>query len=125
MMDIQFALDFLKELAQHNHKDWMDANKKRYLQAKENVIELVAEILNEVSKFDPGVSNLEPKKTLFRINRDIRFSKNKDPYKTNFGAFLVEGVRTPETLATIYTLSRAIAFGEEVSTSLLAKCLVK
>lgn len=90
-MDIQFALDFLKDLAQHNHKEWMDEHKKRYLQAKENVIELVSEILGEISKFDPGVGQLEPKKTLFRINRDIRFSKNKDPYKTNFGAFLVEG----------------------------------
>lgn len=90
-MDIQFTLDFLKDLAKHNHKDWMDEHKKRYLQAKENVIELVSEVLTQVSKFDPGVSELAPKKTLFRINRDIRFSKNKDPYKTNFGAFLVEG----------------------------------
>jgi len=90
-MDIQFTLDFLKDLAQNNHKEWMDENKKRYLHAKEQVIALVTNVLTEVSKFDPGLTGLEPKKTLFRINRDIRFSKNKDPYKTNFGAFLVEG----------------------------------
>lgn len=90
-MDLQFTLDFLKDLANNNHKEWMDANKKRYLEAKENVIELVNDVINKTSAFDPSISALEPKKCLFRINRDIRFSKNKDPYKTNFGAFLVEG----------------------------------
>lgn len=90
-MDLQFALDFLKDLANNNHKEWMDANKKRYLQAKENVIELVNDVIAKTSSFDPSISTLEPKKCLFRINRDIRFSKNKEPYKTNFGAFLVEG----------------------------------
>ncbi len=88
---MQFTLDFLKDLAQNNHKDWMDGHKKRYLEAKQQVIELVSEVLNEIAKFDSSISELEPKKTLFRINRDIRFSKNKDPYKTNFGAFLVKG----------------------------------
>ncbi|WP_425390144.1 DUF2461 domain-containing protein [Ekhidna sp.] len=91
MMDLQFTLDFLKDLAQNNHKEWMDDNKKRYLEAKSNVIELVDDVITKVSSFDPSISTLEPKKCLFRINRDIRFSKNKDPYKTNFGAFLVEG----------------------------------
>ena len=90
-MDLKFALDFLKDLSKHNHKEWMDANKKRYLEAKDHVIEFVQEVMDQVSSFDPAISSLEPKKTLFRFNRDIRFSKNIDPYKTNFGAFLVEG----------------------------------
>lgn len=90
-MDLQFSLEFLKDLARNNHKEWMDDNKKRYLEAKENVIELVTEILSKTSSFDLSLSSIEPKKALFRINRDIRFSKNKDPYKINFGAFLVEG----------------------------------
>ncbi|MEM8938269.1 MAG: DUF2461 domain-containing protein [Bacteroidota bacterium] len=90
-MDLQFSLDFLTDLAKNNHKEWMDDNKKRYLEAKENIIELITEILAKTSSFDLSLSSIEPKKSLFRINRDIRFSKNKDPYKTNFGAFLVEG----------------------------------
>ena len=90
-MDLQFSLDFLKDLSENNHKEWMDDNKKRYLEAKEQIIQMVAQVLGKVTQFDASVSSLEPKKTLFRINRDIRFSKNKDPYKTNFGAFLVEG----------------------------------
>lgn len=90
-MNLQFTLDFLADLAKHNNKDWMDANKKRYQEAKDHFISLVADILQRTIAFDPTLDGLEPKKTIFRINRDIRFSKNKDPYKTNFGAFLVEG----------------------------------
>lgn len=92
-MDLQFTFDFLADLAKHNNKEWMTDNKKRYQQAKENVIELVAGVIEETAKFDPSLSGLDPKKTLFRINRDIRFSKNKDPYKTNFGAAIVHGGR--------------------------------
>ncbi|MEO9483441.1 MAG: DUF2461 domain-containing protein [Ekhidna sp.] len=92
-MDLQFTLDFLSDLAKHNNKEWMDDNKKRYQQAKGNVIELVADVIQKSSAFDPSLTGIDPRKTLFRINRDIRFSKNKDPYKTNFGAAIVEGGR--------------------------------
>ncbi|GAB4250585.1 MAG: DUF2461 domain-containing protein [Ekhidna sp.] len=92
-MDLQITLNFLKDLAKNNHKEWMDDNKKRYLEAKGQVIELVAKVIEQASAFDPTIAGIDPKKTLFRINRDIRFSKNKDPYKTNFGASVVEGGR--------------------------------
>lgn len=92
-MDLQFTLDFLADLAKHNKKEWMDDNKKRYQQAKELVIELVADIIQKSSSFDPSLTAVDPRKTLFRINRDIRFSRNKDPYKTNFGAAIVDGGR--------------------------------
>ena len=92
-MDLQFTLDFLQDLADNNHKDWMDDNKKRYLEAKQYVIELVTQVVEKASAFDPSLSTIEPKKALFRINRDIRFSKNKDPYKVNFGAAIVGGGR--------------------------------
>ncbi|WP_420316716.1 DUF2461 domain-containing protein [Ekhidna sp.] len=92
-MDLQFTLDFLSDLAKHNKKEWMDENKKRYLQAKEEVIELISEVIKKTAAFHPGVAEIDPKKTLFRINRDVRFSKNKDPYKTNFGASITSGGR--------------------------------
>ena len=92
-MDLQFTLDFLSDLAKHNKKEWMDDNKKRYQEAKAQVIELVSEIIQKSIDFDQTLANVDPKKTLFRINRDIRFSKNKDPYKTNFGAAIVDGGR--------------------------------
>ncbi|WP_436515001.1 DUF2461 domain-containing protein [Ekhidna sp. To15] len=92
-MDLRFTLNFLSDLAKHNKKEWMDDNKKRYKEAKDQVIELVSEIILKSSAFDPSIASVDPRKTLFRINRDIRFSKNKDPYKTNFGAAIVEGGR--------------------------------
>lgn len=92
-MDLQFSLDFLSDLAKHNKKEWMDDNKKRYQEAKKQVIELIAEIIQKSTEFESGLVEIDPRKTLFRINRDIRFSKNKDPYKTNFGAAIVEGGR--------------------------------
>lgn len=92
-MDIQFTLDFLSDLSKNNKKEWMDDNKKRYQEAKNQVIELVAKVIEKSSTFDPDLIGVDPKKTLFRINRDIRFSKNKDPYKTNFGAAIVNGGR--------------------------------
>lgn len=90
-MDLQFTLNFLSDLAKHNHKEWMDDNKKRYQEAKAQVVELIGEVIKKSTAFAPELVGLDPKKTLFRINRDIRFSKNKDPYKTNFGASIVEG----------------------------------
>ena len=90
-MDFQFTLDFLADLSRHNNKEWMDENRKRYQQAKEEVLELISEIIQKTVAFYPAISGLDPKKTLFRINRDVRFSKNKDPYKTNFGASITEG----------------------------------
>lgn len=90
-MDLQYTFDFLNDLAVHNNKEWMDANKKRYNTAKQVIIDLVAEVIKKSTEFDPDLAQLDPRKTLFRINRDIRFSKNKDPYKTNFGASLTIG----------------------------------
>lgn len=90
-MNLQLTLDFLADLAKNNQKEWMDSNRKRYVDAKGEVIELVTQLIKDISAFAPEYTGLDPRKTLFRINRDIRFSKNKDPYKTNFGASIVPG----------------------------------
>jgi uncharacterized protein (TIGR02453 family) len=80
--------DFLKELKVNNNKEWFDLNRKRYELLRSNFIEHIQLLINEIAKFDKSVSNLDAKKTIFRINRDIRFSKDKRPYKTNFGAYI-------------------------------------
>jgi uncharacterized protein (TIGR02453 family) len=68
-------------------------NRPRYEAAKENFIELVTFTLKELAKVDPDLAGLEPKSTLFRINRDIRFSHNKNPYKTSLSAAFAKGGR--------------------------------
>lgn len=92
-MNLTFTLDFLDDLAKHNSREWMESHKKRYHKAKNDVMELSSEVLKKCVTFDDSLEGVEPKETIFRINRDIRFSKNKAPYKTNFGIFLVEGGR--------------------------------
>lgn len=81
----QETLSFLTELAQNNHKEWMDANRKRYETAKENVLELTEQLLTGLIEMGLDLMALTAKQCLFRINRDIRFSANKSPYKNNFG----------------------------------------
>lgn len=85
-MKLDFILKFLKDLARHNDREWFEKNKPRYLEAKQEFEEVVGALLKELSKFEPAFSALDPKKLPFRIYRDVRFSKDKRPYKTNMGA---------------------------------------
>jgi len=80
------TLVFIKNVAENNNREWFAENKHKYEDAKADVLKLVASIIPELSKIDPLISaELDPKKCLMRIYRDVRFSKNKDPYKNNFG----------------------------------------
>lgn len=85
-MDLQFILKFLKDLARHNDRAWFEKNKSRYLEAKASFEDVVEAVLEQLQKFDAGMADLDPKKLPFRIYRDVRFSKDKRPYKTNMGA---------------------------------------
>jgi len=80
------TLNFIKDVAENNNREWFAANKDVYEAAKADVLELVAKLIPELAKVDPLLSaEADPKKSLLRIYRDVRFSKNKDPYKNNFG----------------------------------------
>lgn len=93
---------FFKELAANNNKEWFDANKKRYeASVKEPFKTFVAEVIKEVHKHDKRV-NIEPKDAIFRINRDIRFAKDKTPYKLNSSAIVSPGGRKDMSAAGIY-----------------------
>jgi uncharacterized protein (TIGR02453 family) len=80
------TLNFLKELKKNNNKPWFDTNRKKYETAKADMALLVQSIINSVAIFDEPIGLLEPKNCTFRINRDVRFSKDKSPYKNNMGA---------------------------------------
>jgi uncharacterized protein (TIGR02453 family) len=82
------TLQFLKDLKKHNNKEWFDANRSRYQSAKADFESMVAEALRAISLFDPTVQHLTAKDCTFRINRDVRFSKNKNPYKTNMAMYI-------------------------------------
>ncbi|WP_266366079.1 DUF2461 domain-containing protein [Tellurirhabdus rosea] len=86
------TLDFLRELADNNNREWFAENRKRYEAAKAEVEGLVRSLLQGVELFQP-LPNTEVKDCIFRINRDIRFSKNKSPYKLNFAIAIGPGGR--------------------------------
>lgn len=85
------TLTFLKNLNDNNSKEWFDAHRKDYDTAKENFIEIADAILKGVSAFDKDIDETNPKNCIFRINRDVRFSKDKSPYKNNFGMYFAKG----------------------------------
>lgn len=87
------TIQFLKALKKNNNKEWFDKNRKIYEQAKADYLNFVTIMLNEIQGFDTSLMELQPKQCIFRLNRDVRFSKNKDPYKTNFGASFSKGAK--------------------------------
>jgi len=87
------VLEFLTDLSANNNREWYNANKKRYEESREKVLFLTDVLINETRKFDPEIPALSPKDCVFRIFRDVRFSNDKRPYKTNFGAFIAKGGR--------------------------------
>ncbi|MFN3754242.1 DUF2461 domain-containing protein [Flavobacterium sp.] len=84
------ALDFLEDLIANNNTDWMHANKKRYENYKKDYHSFIASLLAEMKPLDKSLEPLEVKNCTFRINRDIRFSKDKSPYKTNMGVWFTQ-----------------------------------
>ena len=85
------SLNFLKNLKANNNKLWFDAHKHNYLATKKDFENFVQQLLASFSSFDNSLKELAPKHCTFRINRDIRFSKDKTPYKANMGASFARG----------------------------------
>jgi uncharacterized protein (TIGR02453 family) len=80
------TLKFLKDIAKNNNRNWFEKNKPRYLELKSGFDDFLESLHKELLKFDTSLANLNPRKIAFRIYRDVRFSKDKRPYKTNMGA---------------------------------------
>lgn len=82
------TLQFLTQLEKNNNREWFNENKSLYTEAQTDVIAFVEELIQGIGKFDAEILKIDAKKSLFRIYRDTRFSHDKSPYKTNFGASL-------------------------------------
>jgi uncharacterized protein (TIGR02453 family) len=96
------SLKFLRSLKKNNSKTWFDANRKSYDAAKEDFANFIQELIDRHAKSDPTIKDLSARSCLFRINRDIRFSKDKSPYKSNFGASINRGGRKSMNTAGYY-----------------------
>ena len=85
------TLQFLKSLDKNNNKAWFDTHKKQYDAAKQDFAALTQKVITQFGKKEPAIALLQPKECMFRINRDVRFSKNKAPYKNNMGSSIKAG----------------------------------
>lgn len=90
------TLEFFRDLRLNNTKVWFDQNRERYESAKADYFRLTEQILTELQKFDPHLNHLRVKDCIFRINRDIRFSNDKTPYKTHVGMIFTQYGRKME-----------------------------
>jgi len=95
-MHLRDLCQFLAELAENNNRAWFVMNKPRYDILRAEFLELVTQLIADIARFDPAVAACNPKKALFRINRDMRFARDKSPYKTHFAASITaSGLKKP------------------------------
>ena len=85
--------EFLRGLRDNNTREWFEANRKGYELAKAEFEFMLNRLIPEIYGFDPGIGTLTAKDCVFRIYRDVRFSKDKRPYKTNMGGYVCKGGR--------------------------------
>ena len=104
------TLQFLKALKKNNNREWFEKNRPKYENAKQDYLQFVTEVLDGIKKSDQSLQFLEPKQCVFRIHRDARFSKNKDPYKTNFGASFSLGAKKIDTAGYYFHLEPGACF---------------
>jgi len=87
------VLEFLKDLKENNDRDWFKDNKQYYEEARTEFKSIVENLIPALAVSNPLLANLEAKDTIFRIYRDVRFSKDKSPYKVGMGAIMAPGGR--------------------------------
>jgi uncharacterized protein (TIGR02453 family) len=104
------SLQFLDDLKANNNRDWFLDNKKRYEVFKKDYQQLVGDFLNAMKPLDPSLEMLEVKNCTFRINRDIRFSKDKSPYKDHIGVWLSSGSKGMNRSGYYVHIARAGSF---------------
>lgn len=99
MTGISEMIEFLSELRNNNDREWFALHKQDYEAIRNKCFFEINVLISEICKFDSSLSGLDAKDCVFRIYRDLRFSKDKSPYKTHFGIVLARGGRKCKTVA--------------------------
>lgn len=92
----QDTFQFLTDLGKNNDRDWFQENKPRYQAAREEFEQFITGLLSRIEQFDPSIAHHNARDCIFRIYRDVRFSKDKSPYKTHFGAHITSAAKRSE-----------------------------
>ena len=101
-MDKDF-LQFLKDLPSNNNREWFTENKKRFQESVQKPFEeVVQQLTNKLEPLMPGIKGQSPKESVFRIYRDVRFSKDKSPYKNHVSALISPGGKKDKTTPGLY-----------------------
>jgi uncharacterized protein (TIGR02453 family) len=87
------AFRFLVDLESNNNRDWFNENKTLYIKAMADFTLFVEDLISQIAEFDETIKGVNAKDCVFRIYRDVRFSKDKSPYKSYFSAYIAEGGR--------------------------------
>ncbi|MCX6032148.1 MAG: DUF2461 domain-containing protein [Chloroflexi bacterium] len=106
-MDFPALIAFLAELARHNNKPWFEEHRPTYERLRGEWLAFVGQVIVGIAQFDPSVGSVSPKDALFRINRDVRFAKDKRPYKTTFSAAICPQGRTSGLPAYYFHITEA------------------
>jgi len=96
------TIKFLKDLKKNNNKPWFEKNRSKYENARADFATFIQAVIDQLGKKDASINNLVAKDCMFRINRDVRFAKDKSPYKSNFGASINKGGRKADSTAGYY-----------------------
>jgi uncharacterized protein (TIGR02453 family) len=104
------TLKFLKGLKKNNNKPWFDAHRVQYEAARIDFQNFIQLLIDALGKSDPLVAGQSARTCLFRINRDVRFSKDKSPYKSNFGASIKQGGRKAPFAGYYFHLEPGLSF---------------
>lgn len=87
----QASIRFLKELNNNNQKEWFDRNRSKYESTRLDLEAFTGDLIKKITKFDESVAHIVVRECLFRINRDVRFSKDKSPYKNHMAMYISKG----------------------------------
>jgi uncharacterized protein (TIGR02453 family) len=87
------TLQFLSQLKKNNNREWFEKNRSKFEAARSDFESFTTKVIRELGKIDESIAHLEARASTFRQNRDVRFSKDKSPYKVNMGMYLSKGGR--------------------------------
>ena len=87
-METKRILKYLKDIAANNNREWFHANKAEYDAVRKSFNDGIAQAIGHIAEFDESIAHLAVKDTVYRFNRDTRFSPDKSPYKRHLGAYI-------------------------------------
>lgn len=120
-MNIPVIFQFLKEVSANNNREWFNAHKDLYEEARGEFENLLSAIITRISLFDESIRGVQVKDCTYRIYRDTRFSQDKTPYKTHLGGYINARGKNQTTAVTMFTLNRATVCWQVVAIACLLR----